>query len=167
MNFYNIPIHEKSPNIVNAIIEIEKGSSAKYEYDNEYDAFRFDRSLSSAMVYPANYGFIPNTMADDGDPLDILTFNHLPIQRGTLVEVQVLGVLDMWDGGERDYKILGVPTCSVKRFRNLHDIDNIFLRITRNFFNHYKDLISTNVNVGEWEGKNAAYKIIKDNIIKK
>lgn len=166
MNFYNIPIHKKSPKIVNAVIEIEKGSSAKYEYDNECDAFRFDRSLSSAMVYPANYGFIPRTMADDGDPLDILTFNHLPIQRGTLVEVQVLGVLDMWDGGERDYKILGAPTCAVKRFRNLCDVDNIFLRIAKNFFNHYKDLSSTNVKVGDWECKDSAYDIINDSIIK-
>ena len=97
------------------------------------------------MVYPSSYGFIPNTYADDGDPLDILVYNRIPIDRGTVVECSVIGVLDMEDEGStvglhKDYKILGVPTSHVRDYESLSDIDPMFLNIAKNFFLHYKDL---------------------------
>ena len=125
LNLFNIPTHAKSPRIVNAVIEIEKGSSVKYEYDENLCAFRYDRSLDSAMVYPANYGSIPGTLCDDGDPLDILVITQRPIDKGTVVESKVLGVLDMDDDGEKDYKVLAVPISTIRRFRNLNDVEHV------------------------------------------
>jgi len=164
MNLFKIPLHKNSPRVVNAVIEISKGSSVKYEYDGELGVFTYDRSLDSAMVYPANYGSIPGTLCDDGDPLDILVLTGQPIDKGTLVECRVLGVLDMEDEGFKDYKVLAVPTSTRKRFRNLDDVDNLFLRISKNFFAHYKDLENKKVSVGEWLGKVDAMKIIEASV---
>ena len=160
MNLYDIPTHENSPDIINAIVEIPRGTSAKYEYDTRYGIFRLDRCLQSAMVYPSNYGFIPNTLAADGDPLDVIVYNTLPIDRGTLVECKTLGVLNMTDGGHKDYKILAVPTSHYRTYDTLNDIENLFLDVTRNFFQHYKDLLERCVEVGKWHGKQRAKDII-------
>lgn len=164
-NLFGLPIHAKSPRIVNAVIEIEKGSSVKYEYDGELGVFRYDRSLDSAMVYPSNYGSIPSTHCDDGDPLDILVISERGIDKGTLVECRVLGVLDMDDDGDKDYKVLAVPVSTRKRFRNLNDVDPLFLRICKNFFSHYKDLDNKIVNVYNWLQKEDAWRIIEDSKI--
>lgn len=167
MNLYNIPTHKNSPELINAVIEIPRGTSAKYEYDKELSIFRLDRCLQSAMVYPANYGFIPNTLAADGDPLDVVVFNRTPIQRGTLVECKVLGSLNMEDNGAKDYKILAVPTSHYRTYDTLSDIEDLFLDVTRNFFEHYKDLNQTTVKVGKWHGKQRAHEIIKSDTILK
>lgn len=166
MNFYNLPSHKNSPNIVNAVIEIPKGTSAKYEY-NPKGYFEYDRSLASAMVYPASYGFIPNTLAEDQDPLDILVYNSIPIDKGVVVECQVVGILDMEDevsniGMHKDYKVLGVPTSHVRKYKDINDIDPLFLKITKNFFLHYKDLNDREVNVFDWHEAEFAKKIIKE-----
>ena len=103
------------------------------------------------MVYTCNYGFIPNTLADDGDPLDILIYNNTPIDRGTIVVCKVIGALDMVDQGKKDYKILATPVSHVKDYKCVfNDIDPMFLRVTRNFFKHYKDLEGKEVEVGDW-----------------
>lgn len=161
INLYKIPVHGESPNVVNAIVEIPKGTSTKYEYDHELEIFRLDRCLSSAMVYPANYGFIPNTLGDDGDPLDILVYANAPIERTTLVECDVIGVLDMDDAGEKDYKILGVPTSAIKKKTNIDQVSRLFLDVTKNFFQHYKDLSHKKVLVHGWLDREAALEIIK------
>lgn len=160
MNLYDIPVHDQSPDIINAVIEIPRGTSAKYEYDKELGIFRLDRCLQSAMLYPANYGFIPGTMADDGDPLDVLIFNRTPIDRGTLVECKTIGVLNMTDDGDKDYKILAVPTAHYRNYDTLYDIEDLFLDVTKNFFEHYKDLNRKCVEVGKWHGKQRAKRII-------
>lgn len=165
MNLYEIPTHVSSPEIINAIIEIPRETSAKYEYDKDLEIFRLDRCLQSAMVYPGNYGFIPNTLAADGDPLDVVVFNRTPIQRGTLVECKVLGSLNMEDDGTKDYKILAVPTCHYREYDSLADIDDLFLDVTKNFFEHYKDLNSTSVKVGKWHGKARAQEIVRNDTI--
>ena len=165
MNLYEVPTHVSSPEIINAIIEIPRETSAKYEYDKDLEIFRLDRCLQSAMVYPGNYGFIPNTLAADGDPLDVIVFNRTPIQRGTLVECKVLGSLNMEDDGTKDYKILAVPTCHYREYNSLADIDDLFLDVTKNFFEHYKDLNSTSVKVGKWHGKARAQEIIRNDTI--
>ena len=167
MNLYNLPTHKKSPRIVNAVIEIEEGSKNKYEYDGGLGVFMYDRCLNSAMSYPASYGFIPGTLCEDGDPLDILVISPEPIKRATVVEAKVLGYLDMIDEGDNDYKILAVPNFYTKKYTGLKDIEDSFLQIAKNFFSHYKDLSMSGdkVKVGAWYDKAAAHKIIKDRII--
>ncbi len=170
MNLYNLPTHKESPKIVDAVVEIPKGVSTKYEYHpNGY--FCYDRSLASAMVYPSSYGFIPSTYADDGDPLDILVYNRIPIDRGTVVECSVIGVLDMEDEGStvglhKDYKILGVPTSHVRDYQSLSDIDPMFLSIAKNFFLHYKDLNHKEVKVLDWHEKDKAFEVINQSLRK-
>ena len=168
MNLYYIPTHVKSPDTINTVVEIPRGTSAKYEYDHELGVFRMDRCLTSAMVYPANYGFIPNTLADDGDPLDVLIYNRTPIDRGTLVECRALGVLNMTDDGYKDYKILAVPTSHYRGPVTLRDVEDLFLDVTRNFFEHYKELNGKKVQVGKWHGAQRARNIIaKDTVVHK
>ncbi len=164
MNLYNLPIHLKSPKVVNVIVEIPKGTNAKYEYDPDLGVFKYDRSLTSAMAYPCSYGYIPSTLGEDGDALDFLIYNATPIERGTLVECKVIGVLDMEDEGLKDYKILGVPTSHVRRHYNLKSIDPMFLKIASNFFAHYKDLNNKDVKVFDWHEKDDAHRIIDTGI---
>jgi inorganic pyrophosphatase len=160
MNLYKIPTHKKSPKTVNVIVEIPKGTNAKYEYDGKLEVFTYDRSLTSAMTYPCSYGFIPSTLGEDGDALDFLIYNSTPIERGTLVECRVVGVLDMEDDGEKDYKIVGVPTSHVRKYYGLKNLDPMFLKIAKNFFQHYKDLNNKEVKVLDWHDKEVAYEII-------
>ena len=163
MNLYNIPIHPKSPQRINAIIEIPKDTNVKYEYNPELGVFIYDRSLLSAMVYPASYGFIPQTLAEDGDALDVLVYNAMPIDTGTLVESRVIGVLDMEDEGFKDYKVLTTPVSHVKEYRSLSDIDSNFLKICQNFFAHYKDLNNKKVEVFDWHEADVAKEIVSSN----
>jgi inorganic pyrophosphatase len=166
-NLYELPIHVDSPRVINAVIEIPKGTSAKYEYDNELALFRLDRCLVSAMTYPASYGFIPKTSTHDGDALDVVVFNATPLDRGTLVECNVVDCLDMEDNGDKDYKILACPVSHVKEYARLSDIDPMFLKVAENFFNHYKDLDinESRVTIKGWMGRQAAYDVIKESII--
>jgi|TARA_R100001163_G_C5012392_1_gene157855 inorganic pyrophosphatase len=161
-NLELIETNSGSPRVVNAVVEIPKGTSAKYEYNPELDMFQLDRCLPSSMIYPCTYGFVPSTFAEDNDPLDILIYNDVPIQRGTLVECNVIGALDMTDSGGRDWKILGTPTSHVKKYRSLKDIDPMFLKIASYFFRHYKDLNKSYVKVGDWHGKEKTFNVIKE-----
>jgi len=163
---YKIPPHEDSPDKVWAVIEIPKDTNVKYEYEPKFDLFKYDRSLLSAMVYPASYGFIPNTLAEDSDALDILVYNAMPIQTGTLVECRVLGVLDMTDDGLQDYKILAIPLTHIKNYKKLSDIDPAFLGVCKNFFKHYKDLIKKRVEVRDWHGADSAKKVILESYLR-
>jgi inorganic pyrophosphatase len=160
VNLYNLNQPSNFPHRVNAVVEIPKGTSAKYEYSPD-GYFFYDRSLSSAMVYPASYGFIPETLGDDGDALDILVYNSTPIERGTVVQCKIIGVLDMTDEGDKDYKLLGVPTSHVRRYNTLKNIDPLFLDISKNFFLHYKDLNDKQVEVYDWHEKDFAYNILQ------
>src|SRR5438105_4116926 len=110
MNYWHdVPIGPNAPDEVNAIIEIPRGSRNKYELDKETGLFRFDRLLYSAVHYPGDYGFIPRTLADDGDPLDVLVMTTEPTFPGCLVVVRPVGVFVMTDEKGRDEKVLCVP----------------------------------------------------------
>lgn len=169
MNLYKLPTHQKSPKVVYGVIEIEEGSKNKYEYDGDLGVFMYDRCLTSAMVYPASYGFIPGTLCEDGDPLDILVVSPEPIKRATVVECKVVGCLDMDDEGDKDYKILAVPNFYTRKYCGLKDIEESFLLIAKNFFAHYKDLSMSGekVKVNGWVDKEETLKIIEDRIIRK
>jgi len=147
---------------LNVIIEIPKESRVKYELDKETGLIKFDRVLYSPMHYPANYGFVPQTLWEDDDPLDVLVIAHEPLIPGSLVEVRPIGVLDMNDSGEDDAKILSVPM-EDPRFINTKDISDLephILEEIKHFFRVYKDLQKKDVTVGEWKGENDAKKVI-------
>jgi len=155
-----IPIGNKFPDTINCIIEIPKGTSAKYEYNEELDIFQLARCLYSSMIYTASYGFIPQTHALDDDPLDIIVYNNIPIQTGALVEVRPIATLDMTDNGSKDYKVVGVPTSHVREYRSLKDLEAHWVSTTLNFFSHYKDLEDKVVQVDGWLSKSKTKKII-------
>ena len=150
INYLNLPIGPKYPYEVECVIEIGKDTNVKYEYDEHLHVFRLDRCLLSSMSYPCSYGFVPSTLADDGDAIDMLIYDSASLQTGTVVTCRVVGVLDMSDGGKKDYKILGVPVYTPRPIRNIKDVDPMFLKITRNFFQYYKELEGKNVEIGDW-----------------
>ena len=148
---------------VNCIIEIPKGTNTKYEYDEKLNIFKLDRCLVSSLQYPINYGFIPQTIALDGDPLDVLVFNHDPIDIGVLVSCRVLGVLGFIDGGKIDNKLIAVPDWSPReKYTTLSDIEPEHLKIFREFFKIYKIDRNSETTVGKWVGKQIADVALRD-----
>ncbi len=147
----------------NVIIEIAQGSQDKYEYDEKLDIIKLDRVLFSAQRYPANYGFIPETRADDGDHTDVLVFSTNPIFPGAVVEARAIGYMNMVDGGEIDNKILAVPT-EDPRFRDVQSLDDLSEhspKEIKNFFETYKLLENKEVSIGGFENKEMAIKYIE------
>src|ERR1051325_4283238 len=114
--WHNVEIGSSAPDIGNSIIEIAKGSKAKYDLDKATGMLRLDRLLYSSVYYPANYGFIPRTLGDDHDPLDILVMSQIEIEPLCIVRAQVIGVMRMIDQGEGDDKILAVAADNAQRF---------------------------------------------------
>ncbi|WP_304341917.1 inorganic diphosphatase [Campylobacter ureolyticus] len=131
-----------SPDKINAVIEIPYGSNIKYEIDKTSGAVVVDRVLYSAVFYPANYGFVPNTLADDGDPADILVINEYPLQAGSVIPCRLIGVLVMEDEAGMDEKLLAVPVGKIDpRFDDIKSIDDLpkaTLNRIKNFFETYK-----------------------------
>ena len=159
----DIPIGVDCPLKINAIVEVEKDSNSKYEYVEDLNIFKLSRCLYSSMRYTCSYGFIPQTFALDNDPLDILIYNNVPLRTSTLLEVKPIGCLDMDDTGEKDYKVVAVPTSHVKDYKSLKDLDPHWLKTTLNFFTHYKDLEDTKtVSINGWLGKTETKKIINE-----
>ena len=148
--WHDIPYGNKD--VLNVIIEIPMLSRVKYELDKDTGLIKYDRVLYSPMHYPANYGFVPQTLWDDGDPLDVLVLGAEPLVPGCLVEARPIGVLDMIDGGEGDAKVLAVPAAD-PRWKNTNDIADLephVLEEIKHFFTVYKDLQKKKVEVGEW-----------------
>jgi len=165
MDYKKIPVGKDAPHTVNCVIEIPRDTNQKYEFDSEIQAFRLDRMLNSAMRYPANYGFIPSTLGEDGDPIDVLTYNWTPMAMGCVVRCHVVGILEMDDGGEKDWKVLGRPVSSPKRsIKDIHNVNESFLAMAKNFFQHYKDLDGKKVKIGEWLPRDKAMDIIEESI---
>ena len=133
-----------NPDKINAVIEIPYGSNIKYEIDKESGAVCVDRVMYSAMFYPANYGFVPNTLADDGDPADILVLNEYPLQAGSVIPCRLIGVLVMEDESGMDEKLLAVPVTKIdpryENIKSLSDLPKITLDRIKNFFETYKEL---------------------------
>ena len=151
-----------SENIVHALIEIPLGSKNKYELDEKTGRIMLDRVLYAAMIYPAEYGIIENTLAPDGDPLDILVICSEPTFPGCTVPARVLGYLSMIDNGKLDYKLISVVDCD-PRYDDIHelkDLPSFILKEISNFFQNYKVLQGVVVEVGEYHGKEDAARII-------
>lgn len=154
------------PDKINAIIEIPYGSSVKYELDKESGAVFVDRVMASAVFYPANYGFIANTLADDGDPVDILVLNEYPIQAGAVIPCRLIGVLVMEDESGMDEKLLALPTSKVDaRYENIKSLDDVpkaTLAKIKNFFETYKILEKGKwVKVQDFKDTKAAVEILE------
>jgi len=148
---------------LNVIVEIPKLSRIKYELDKETGLIKFDRVLYSPVHYPANYGFVPRTLWEDGDPLDVLVLAHEPLIPQSLVESRPIGMLPMIDGGDDDVKILAVPTAD-PRFDNtqsIKDLEPHLLKEIKHFFEIYKNLQKKEVRVGEWQDKDKALDAIE------
>lgn len=168
MNTFN-PWHHVSPGnqtpeIVNGIIEIPKGSRAKYELDKESGLLKLDRVLYSAVYYPANYGFIPKTYCDDKDPLDILILSQIDVVPMCIVPAKVIGVMRMLDNGEADDKIIAVAAGdpSVSHIEDISELPRHFISEMHSFFEDYKKLEKKSVVVEKFLDKSTALSIILD-----
>lgn len=162
--WHDIETGPEVPKIVNVIVEIPKGSTNKYEYDKKNNLIKLDRVLFSPVYYPGDYGFIPKTLSDDGDPLDALIISDKPLYPGVLVESKVIGVLMMEDGGENDEKILCVIKSDPK-FKNVNDLKDANeheLKAIAHFFEVYKKLENKTTKIIGWEDSGHAYKIISE-----
>ncbi|EAH5619701.1 inorganic diphosphatase [Campylobacter jejuni] len=165
MNLNKIKIGD-IPNKINAVIEIPYGSNIKYEIDKDSGAIMVDRVMASAMFYPANYGFIANTLADDGDPVDILVLNEYPIQAGAVIPCRLIGVLIMEDESGMDEKLLAVPNSKIDaRYDNIKtytDLPQATLNKIKNFFETYKILEPNKwVKVRDFKDEKAAIEILE------
>ena len=164
MSYEKIPLGDKVPKIINAVVEIPKGSHHKYEFDEELDEIRLDRVLHSPVFYPTDYGFIPQTRAEDRDHLDVLVLVTDPLFPGCVVSVRVVGMLDMEDNAGRDYKIVGVAENDPKldNIQNIDDLDEQYKKEIVHFFEVYKQLEGKWAKVKGWFSKEEAQVVIKE-----
>lgn len=161
---HDIPTGRDIPYILNAIIEIPKGSSNKYEYDKELNIFRLDRTLYSPVHYPGAYGFFPRTLSEDGDPLDVVVIVEHDTFPGCLIEVRPVGVLVMRDDAGLDHKVLSVPV-NDPRLRDVHGLQHLakhYLAEIDYFFNIYKELEGKQADTYGWEDRLVAHQVIKE-----
>jgi len=151
------------PDVVDAVIEIPYRSRNKYEIDKKTGRIRLDRVLYSAMGYPTEYGFLEETLAPDGDPLDILVIGTEPTYPGCVVPARVIGYLTMIDDGKEDFKLISVVDCDPRNdsIQELTDVSPFILEEIKNFFENYKSLQNVEVIVKEYHDKNEALALIE------
>ncbi|HEX4917556.1 MAG TPA: inorganic diphosphatase [Limnobacter sp.] len=170
MGYNSIPPGKDVPNDVNVIIEIAANSDpVKYEVDKDSGCLWVDRFMGTAMHYPCNYGYIPQTLAADGDPVDVLVMTPFPLQPGCVVRVRPIGILKMTDESGGDAKLLGVPVEKLlpmyKNYQSIEDVPQEFLARIQHFFEHYKDLEKGKwVKIEGWGTKDDMVKEIVDGI---
>jgi inorganic pyrophosphatase len=162
----DLPPGKHPPEEVTAVIEIPSGSRNKYELDKDSGLMRLDRVLYSAVHYPGDYGFIPRTLHEDGDPCDILVLVNEPTFPGCQIDARPIGVLMMLDRGEPDDKILAVPSNDpyYSEYFDIADIPQHYLKEVEHFFHIYKDLEGRRVQTVGWEKSVKAMRVIVDSI---
>lgn len=161
--WHDVEIGKDAPKVVNAIVEIPKGSRVKYELDKKTGMIKMDRFMFSAMHYPGDYGFLPRTYWEDDDPLDVVILTGEPLLPGTIAEVRVIGVLHMTDGGEGDDKIIAVyeKDPRYKKINSVKDLQEHYVEEIKHFFETYKELEKKEVKVTGVDGKEEAYKAVE------
>ena len=164
MNFWkDLPAGDNPPELLNMVIEVASGSRDKYEYDKEWEAFVLDRIIPSSVVFPVEYGFVPQTWFDDGDPLDIMVLSYAPLTVGCVVKVRVIGALIIEDEAGLDAKILSV-LISDRRFEGYRDISNVHqhqLDEIQEFFETYKRLEPHKwAKTRDWKDAKQAWEIV-------
>ena len=150
--------------VVEAVVEIPFRSRNKYEIDKRTGKIRLDRVLYSAMGYPAEYGTIEETLAPDGDPLDILILATEPTYPGCVIPARIIGYLTMNDNGKDDYKLISVVACDPRfdEIQTLDDVSSFTLKEIQNFFENYKSLQNIEVVVGDYHSKEEALQLLQD-----
>lgn len=166
MGLKKVPVGKNPPGEINVFIEIPKGSSVKYELDKESGVLFVDRFLYTAMQYPFNYGFVPGTLSEDGDPLDVLVLSEHTVQTGVVIPSRVIGVLEMEDEEGIDAKVLAVPTQKVDplfgSYEDITDVPDGIKNKVKHFFENYKTLEPGKwVKVKGWKGKQEALEAVK------
>jgi len=165
-----IKIGDNPPEDINVLIEVPVGGHPiKYEMDKEAGTLVVDRFLHTPMTYPGNYGFVPHTLSEDGDPIDVLVCNSRPLVPGCVINVRPVGVLIMEDNAGQDEKIIAVPSRHLsKRFDNVNnysDLPEITVQQIQHFFEHYKDLEPGKwVKIGDWMDSDSARRLIVESI---
>lgn len=154
------------PEYLNGIIEIPRGSRAKYEIDKESGLIKLDRVIYASMYYPLNYGFIPQTLGEDHDPLDIVVLTQVSVVPRCMIPCRVIGVMRMLDLGEADDKIIAVADqdASVSHIKEISELPDFFRVELKHFFENYKTLENKKVVVDEFLGKESAFEIVKQSI---
>ena len=170
MDLAKIGAGKNAPEEINVVIEVPMGSNPfKYEFDKEAGAIMVDRFVQTAMFYPCNYGFIPYTLSQDGDPVDVLVVANYPIIPGAVIKARPIGVLMMEDESGMDEKILAVPTTkldpSFADIKSYKDFPEVLINRIKHFFENYKALEKGKwVKVGGWQDEVAAKKIIQEGL---
>lgn len=167
MNLDRVSSGKNVPEDINVIIEIPSHSDpVKYEVDKETGALFVDRFMNTAMFYPCNYGYVPHTLSDDGDPVDVLVISPYALISGSVVQCRPVGMLKMTDESGEDAKVLAVP--HDKMYDNINDVDDVSDRLLEqlaHFFEHYKDLEKNKwVKIDGWKDKEAAMQEINDSV---
>jgi len=150
---------------VNVLVEIPQGSSVKYELDKQKNQLVVDRFLYTAMFYPFNYGYVPETLAEDNDPIDIIVVSSSSVTPGSLLPAEPIGLLEMEDEAGIDTKIIAVPTEKIDpyfgKIKDIADLDESLKEKIKHFFEHYKELEKDKwVKLNQWQGKDAAEQAI-------
>ncbi len=154
-------LHDITPgtaDVMHVIVEIPKFSKNKYEIDKETGMIALDRVMHTAQDYPFDYGFVPQTLFDDGDALDVVLLTTYPLMPGILVKARPVAIMEMTDGGDRDDKIVAVPVDDPRwsEVQDLPDLNKHFIKEMSHFFETYKKIQNKEVSVGEWHGKDGA-----------
>jgi len=156
--YMKVPAGPEPPNIIHAIVEIPKGRRSKFEIDKEYGLIKLDRYLYSSAMYPGDYGIVPQTLAEDGDPLDVIVMVNEPTFTGCLIEARPIGLFKMTDKGDNDYKVLAVPSTdpTFAEIRDLWRVPPHYLREVEHFFATYKQLEGGEVRTLGWDDADKA-----------
>ncbi len=164
--WHDIPVGNDAPEVFQAIIEIPQGCKVKYELDKETGMLRVDRMLYSSVVYPANYGFIPQTYADDNDPLDVLVLAQEAVDPLSILRARPIGMMSMIDDDEEDAKIIciHIDDPAFNTYWHIKDLPEHRLRELKRFFQDYKALEDKSVRVQDFFGPERARRIIEDSI---
>lgn len=164
--WHDLNTGDNVPETITAIIEIPKGSKAKFEIDKDSGLIKLDRVLKTPMGYPANYGFIPRTYCEDKDPLDVFVICSQDLAPGIMVSARVIGVINMIDGGEQDDKIIAVAEDDAffENIKDLSDLPEIVVGEMRVFLEDYKKLQKKVVEVPAILGREEAYKVIENSV---
>lgn len=163
LDYGGVPPFTETPGVAHVVVEIPKGRRSKFEVDKKTGLFKLDRYLYSSSHYPGDYGFIPGTLAEDGDALDVLVMVNEPTFTGCLIEARVVGLFRMDDRGAHDYKILGVPDRDplFADYEELSDVPPHFLREVEHFFSTYKQLEGVQVEPQGWRDREAALEEVR------
>jgi inorganic pyrophosphatase len=161
--WHDIPSGDDLPKVINVIVEIPKGSKNKYEIDKESGLIKLDRAMKSAQDYPFDYGFVPQTLWEDGDALDVVLLTTYPLHPGILVEARPIAVMHMIDGGEGDDKVIAVPKNDprLEEANDLADVNKHTIKEIKHFFETYKTIDGKTVEITGVEGREAAYEAVR------